>query len=126
MGRAGSGRGAGARDLRAGTIRRVLAVVTLSITLAGCALVKVREESRAFYSSTVLVGRVSAAITWSGPIVVAAYSRSGLKSGARSRDRTTIAHCALLHEAGGFELIVPRGEYYLFAFGDANGNLTFD
>jgi len=126
MGRAGSGRGAGARDPRAGTIRRVLAVVTLSITLAGCALVKVREESRAFYSSTVLVGRVSAAITWSGPIVVAAYSRSGLKSGARSRDRTTIAHCALLHEAGGFELIVPRGEYYLFAFGDANGNLTFD
>jgi hypothetical protein len=29
----------------------------------------------------------------------------------------------VLHEPGAFELIVPKGDYYLFAFRDANRNL---
>jgi pimeloyl-ACP methyl ester carboxylesterase len=31
-----------------------------------------------------------------------------------------------LHEIGAYELVAPRGEYSLFAFGDANGNLRYD
>jgi hypothetical protein len=94
-------------------------VLGLSIALGACTLVKLRDESKTIYSSTVLVGRVSALPGWRGPIVVAAY--------ADSNGRIAIAHCTLLHEAGGFELVVPNGGgYQLFAFGDANGNLQFD
>lgn len=100
-------------------IVRLLALLGLSVALGACTLVKLREESKTFYASTVLVGRVSAPPGWKGPIVVAAYTKSF--------GRITVAHCTLLHEAGGFELMVPNGgEYQLFAFGDANGNLHFD
>lgn len=86
--------------------------------LCACSLVRLKGESATFYSSTVLAGHVSSAQAWDGPVVVAAATR---------RDgRLEIAHHTVLHEAGGYELIVPKGEYALFAFGDANGNLTFD
>lgn len=86
--------------------------------LGGCALVKLKEESATFYSSTVLAGHVTGAQAWDGPVVVAAGTMQG--------GRINIAHYTVLHEAGGYELIVPKGEYTLFAFGDANGNLALD
>lgn len=100
---------------------RKLSVAMLALLCCGlsaCSLVKLKEESKTFYSSTVLAGYISSAAPWDKPIVVAAYSR---RDGGLA-----IAHHAVLHEAGGYELIVPKGEYGLFAFGDANGNLTFD
>jgi hypothetical protein len=48
-----------------------------------------------------------------GPVV--AYSK---KQGS-----IEISHYIVLHEPGAFELIVPKGDYYLFAFRDANRNL---
>jgi len=33
-----------------------------------------------------------------------------------------LVHQTLLHGPGGYELIVARGEYVLFAFADRNGN----
>lgn len=95
-----------------------LLLVTLCVAVGGCSLVKLSEESKAFYASTVLVGRVDSSSGWRGPVIVAAYAR---KSG-----RISIAHQTLLHEPGGYELIVPKGEYALFAFGDTNGNGVFD
>lgn len=98
---------------RSGTV-----VVLLCFCLSACSLARLKEESATFYASTVLAGHVSSAQAWDGPVVVAAATR---------RDgRLDIAHYAVLHEAGGYELIVPKGEYELFAFGDANGNLAFD
>lgn len=98
-------------------IERLL-LVALCVAVGGCALAKLSEESKAFYASTVLVGRVASPLGWRGPIIVAAHVR---KSG-----RVSIAHHTLLHEPGGYELIVPKGEYALFAFGDTNGNGVFD
>ncbi|KAB2923146.1 MAG: hypothetical protein F9K25_18700 [Candidatus Contendobacter sp.] len=92
--------------------------ITLCAAVGGCSLVKLSEESKAFYASTVLVGRVDSPSGWRGPVIVAAHAR---KSG-----RINIAHHTLLHEPGGYELIVPKGEYALFAFGDTNGNGVFD
>lgn len=86
--------------------------------LGGCTLVKLREEAREINGSTVLVGRITAPPGWNKPIVVAAYTESA--------DGIELAHCTLLHESGGFELIVPNGSYKLFAFGDADSNLSFD
>jgi pimeloyl-ACP methyl ester carboxylesterase len=98
--------------------RILLGAASLALCLSGCSLVKLRGDADTFYSSTVLAGYVSSAAAWDKPVVVAAYTRGG--GGA------DIVHHTLLHEAGGYELIVPKGEYGLFAFGDANGNLTFD
>ncbi|WP_167077646.1 alpha/beta fold hydrolase [Massilia aquatica] len=81
-------------------------------------MLKLKEESATFYSSTVLAGYVTGVPAWDGPLVVAA--------GTLREGRIDIAHYTVLHEAGGYELIVPKGEYTLFAFGDANGNLTLD
>ncbi len=92
--------------------------IVLLPCLGSCSLIKLKDESKAFYSSTVLVGEVATAGVWDKPIVVAAYSKQ--------EGRLKIAHYTVLHEAGGYELIVSEGEYALFAFGDANGNLTLD
>lgn len=101
-------------------IRAVLWAAALFFSLGGCSLVKLRDDSSAFYSSTVLAGYVTSAVPWNKPVVVAAYARHG-------RDGVPdIVHHAVLHEAGGYELIVPKGEYAVFAFGDANGNLAWD
>ncbi|HEX9184967.1 MAG TPA: alpha/beta hydrolase [Burkholderiales bacterium] len=90
----------------------------LCVAVAGCGLLKLRGETRAMPSYTVLVGRVSSAVPWDKPVVVAAY--------AMHKGRVEIAHRVLLHEIGAYELIVPRGAYLIFAFGDANGNLRYD
>lgn len=82
--------------------------------LAGCTLVQLHEESKEFYSATVLVGRVSAPPGWQGDVIVGAVSMEG--------GRATIAHQVRLHEPGGYELIVPDGRYVLVGFGDTDGN----
>ena len=69
-------------------------------------------------SYTVLVGRVSSVTPWDKPVMVVAYSMH--------LGRVEVAHRVLLHEIGAYELIVPRGTYLLFAFGDADGNLRYD
>ncbi|MCW5658671.1 MAG: alpha/beta hydrolase [Burkholderiaceae bacterium] len=98
--------------------RKLLLLLVSSSLLAGCTLVKLKEESRSFYSSTVLVGRIDAPPNWDGAIIVAAFTRT--------LGRIETAHQALLHEAGGYELIVEKGEYGLFAFGDRNNNRIYD
>ncbi|NRR34095.1 alpha/beta hydrolase [Oxalobacteraceae bacterium] len=98
--------------------RTTFVPVLLCFFLSACSLVKLKEEAKVFYSSTVLAGYVASTVPWDQPIVVAAYSRRD--------DQLTIAHHTVLHEAGGYELIVPQGDYALFAFGDANGNLRLD
>jgi pimeloyl-ACP methyl ester carboxylesterase len=111
-----------ALDFMAGRAPRLLgrrvAAVALCVALAGCTLIKLKEDADAFYASTVLVGRVDNAAGTNSPLIVAAYTG---KSG-----RIEIAHHTLLHEAGGYELIVPKGEYALFAFADLNDNRIYD
>lgn len=95
---------------------RMLCLAAASLALGGCTLIRLSDDARAFYTSTVLVGRI-AAPGWDGPVVVAAW---------READPATPTHRTLLHAAGGYELIVPAGSYRLFAFGDTNGNGAYD
>lgn len=90
----------------------------LCLAVAGCQLSTLGREPLAIATYTVLAGRVSSAVPWDKPVVVAAYDVH--------RGRVEIAQRVLLHEIGAFELIVPKGAYLLFAFGDANGNLRYD
>ncbi|MCH8622139.1 alpha/beta hydrolase [Undibacterium sp. TS12] len=88
------------------------------VCLSACTFVKLNEDAKVFYSSTVFVGSVSSDVPWDKPVVVAAYSKHD--------GRLEIAHYTVLHEPGAYELIVPKGQYGIFAFGDANGNLRLD
>ncbi|MFZ6657061.1 lipase family alpha/beta hydrolase [Undibacterium sp. TJN19] len=92
--------------------------LALCFVLSACSFVKLNDEAKAIYSSTVFVGTVSTDLPWDKPIVVAAYT---MRNG-----RMDIAHYTVLHEPGAYELIVPKGEYAIFAFGDANANLMVD
>lgn len=98
--------------------RHLLLLACLCAAMSACTLIKLKSETKAFYSSTVLAGSISATTPLSGQIVVAAYTSHG--------GRLEIAHYTVLHEAGGYELIVPKGQYALFAFSDSNGNLVLD
>ena len=90
-----------------------------SLTLTGCKLVRLKEETKTLGLSTVLVGTVSADRPSPGtPIVVAAYSRRG--------QTRTIVHHTSLHELGPYELMVPQGRYHVVAFADANCNGVYD
>jgi len=81
-------------------------------------MVKLKDESASFYASTALVGRVSGTVPADTPLVVTAYAMHG--------GRPVIAHRARLHEAGPYELIVPAGQFAVFAFADVNRNLRYD
>jgi len=95
----------------------VLAIVA-SALLGACTLAKLGVQTREYEASTVLVGRVETGVETDGPIVVGAYTREA--------SRWQLVHQTLLHEHGAYELIVPRGDYVLFAFADRNGNGLFD
>lgn len=97
---------------------RFLLLVACPMLLASCTLVQLREESREFYSATVLAGRVTPPPGWHGAVVVAAMSRE--------RGRSQIAHRIWLHEPGGYELIVPAGKYTVVAYGDSDEDGSFD
>lgn len=95
----------------------VLAALTCCL-LNACGFVQVSGDARTFYSSTVLVGRVASAAPGDTPLVVAAFAR---------RDGALVpVHYTVLHEPGGYELLVPAGDYLVAAFADANGNLRRD
>ncbi len=105
------------REHRAGrwTRWRALACgLVAALLAAGCTLVQLKQDAADFYASTVLVGRIESPGGWNGPVIVSARTR-GPGPG-------TVVHQTLLHEPGGYELIVPRGEYLVEAFGDTNGN----
>jgi pimeloyl-ACP methyl ester carboxylesterase len=101
-----------------GLLNRRIGALLLCLMLAGCSLIKLKKEVRESLASTVIVGRVSSEITRKGPIVVAAYSK-------RNRKRE-VAHYSILHDVGEYELMVARGDYYVFAFQDNNRNLVCD
>ncbi len=95
-----------------------LLLTTLVFVTTGCAMLNVKKEVKESLESTVLVGQIATASPEKGAIVVAAYS---LKNGERQ-----IAHYAILHGAGEYELMVAEGNYYVCAYWDQNSNLVYD
>jgi hypothetical protein len=100
-----------------GKINIILLIICFILT--GCTLVKLKKEVKETLESSILVGRVSTAFPGKGPIVVAAYSKHQGKIEMEP-------HYSILHDAGEFELGVPKGNYYVFAYWDKNSNLIYD
>jgi pimeloyl-ACP methyl ester carboxylesterase len=98
-------------------VRRTALVLALA-ALPGCGLMALYENSTAYLASTSLFGRVSGAVPPGAPVIVAAYQRRGGALEVADRER--------LPGIGAFELVVPRGQFALFAFADVNGNLRYD
>ena len=83
-----------------------------ALGLGGCKLVELQKENEEYSAATVLAGRVSG--DWQGPVGVAAIRRA--------KGKIIVQHDVWLHEAGGFDLVVPDGEYTLVAFGDRDND----
>ena len=100
-------------------ICRIAIPLMLSFLLAGCAFMKVKEETEFAKKSNVLVGNLSSTLSFLGmPVIVAAYSKKGIKR--------IIVHYTTLHEIGPYELIVSKGKHNIVAFVDKNKNLIYD
>ncbi len=80
---------------------------------------QLREETKIIQYSTILVGNITSTPSFRDmPVVVTAYSKE--------KNKRTIVHYTTLHEPGSYELIVPKGIYYIVAFGDKNKNLIYN
>jgi pimeloyl-ACP methyl ester carboxylesterase len=97
---------------------RIIFILLMLFVLSGCALVKLKKEVQQVQASTILVGHISNNFNGKGPIVVAAYTMD--------QGKRVVAHYSILHDSGEFELMVPEGDYYLFAYWDKNSNLIYD
>jgi hypothetical protein len=99
--------------------RWVLVSVSIIMFLIGCSFLQLKKQSEIIDNSTVLAGRVTSTLPCDdSPVVVAAYTKN--------KNRRTIAHCTVLQGPGPYELMVPRGEYYIVAFADKNRNFAYD
>ncbi len=96
----------------------ILITVITCIAVTGCALYRVKRVVKESRESTVIVGHVAGPAPVQGPIVVAAYLARG--------GRKEVTHHTILHDVGEFELMVPLGDYYIFAYNDRNSNLVYD
>jgi pimeloyl-ACP methyl ester carboxylesterase len=101
------------------TLNRLgIALLIIGFVISGCAMVKLKKEVNEVQASTILVGRISTEFPGKGPIVVAAYTKD--------QSKRNVEHYSVLHEHGEFELIVRKGNYYVFAYWDQNSNLVYD
>ncbi len=98
--------------------RMTVTLLIICFSATGCFLAKVKKEVREYLASTVLVGQISTAFPGKGPIIVAAY--------ARNQGKREVVHYTVLHDFGEYELMVAKGNYYVFAYWDKNSNLIYD
>ena len=92
----------------------LLGTVLLSSLLSACTLFETRSEFGEIDHVSALMGRITAPPGWDGPVIVAATRRVG--------DEVVVAHRALLHEPGAYELLVPPGDYTVLAYADSDGD----
>jgi len=98
--------------------RMTVTLVIIWFSSTGCFLATLKKEVRESLASTVLVGHISTAFPGNGPIIVAAYT---MNQGKRE-----VVHYTVLHDFGEYELMVAKGNYYVFAYWDKNSDLIYD
>jgi pimeloyl-ACP methyl ester carboxylesterase len=98
--------------------RMTITLLIICLVTTGCALIKLKKETAQGLASTALVGRISTALPGNGPIVVAAY--------AMNQGKREVADYTVLHDFGEYEILVAKGNYYVFAYWDKNSNLIYD
>lgn len=102
-------------------MRRFISICFLLIifwSLNGCALIKLREDVQFSKDSCLLFGEIVSPSPLKKPIVVVAY---GNNNGI-----VTVADYSVLSGPGQYEILVPDGNYELFAFEDSNGDFSYN
>ena len=102
-------------------MRRLCIVLLVFLTiglLGGCALVKLREDVQFSKDSCLIFGEIISKTPLKKPIIVVVYTGEG--------EQVIIGDYAVLSAPGPYELLVRDGRYRIFAFEDANDNLSFD
>ena len=94
-----------------------MAVVAICLVATGCAFVRMKKTFDKSLKSTAIIGRVYGEFKEKGPIIVAACSAD---------KKRRIVSYTVLHDFGEYELMVGRGDYFVFAFQDKNSNLIYD
>jgi pimeloyl-ACP methyl ester carboxylesterase len=95
-----------------------VALLVLCFIMTSCTLIKSKMDIDHVSDFTVIVGRVDAGFLKHGePVIVVARSMG------KGKENT---HYTVLHDSGEYELLVEKGEYYLFAYLDKNSNLVYD
>jgi pimeloyl-ACP methyl ester carboxylesterase len=98
---------------------RLFGCLAACALLQACSLMRLREDNLAQEAALWLQGRVLAGADSAGPVVLAAYMQPGQPAAP--------ARTLWLHEAGTFELMLPRAaRQVLLAFADNNGNARWD
>lgn len=99
-------------------LTRSLVLMTALVLLSGCALFSLNKDNTFSKDSCLITGKIHSVEAVKKPILVVAY--------AEVDGKFKVAHYAVLHAPGAFELLVPKGRYRLLAFEDTNQNLILD
>jgi len=95
-----------------------VALLVLCFITMGCTLIKSKMDTDHASELTVIVGRVDARFLKHGqPIIVVARSMNKEQKNCQY---------TVLHDSGEYELLVDKGDYYIFAYLDKNSNLIYD
>lgn len=97
---------------------KLLILIILAVLITGCTLLNLRKDNTFSKDSCLIKGEIYTKEATKKPLVVVAYSIVDGKA--------KIAHHTVLREPGPYELLVPGGRYWVFAFEDANQNLILD
>jgi pimeloyl-ACP methyl ester carboxylesterase len=106
------------RGLLMSRYRFVLLMLFVILFCSSCALVKLREDVQFSKDSCLFFGEIISNSPLKKSIIVVAYTRQ--------EDKIIIGDYAVMNEPGPYELLVRQGHYRIFAFEDANDNLTYD
>ncbi len=100
---------------------RMLFVAISSLLISGCMFFGLREDVKDLNAATTISGTITTTSPRNKPILVALYRPEG----SEGRSKPQLVTYAVMYGPGEFEFLRARGDYYLFAFEDANEDLTF-
>ena len=89
-----------------------------SLVISGCMFFGLREDVKELGAATTISGAINTTSPRNKPILVALYKSEG-------NDKYGLATYSVMYGPGPFDFLRDRGDYYLFAFEDANEDFTF-
>jgi len=100
-------------------MNQIIAFFLVILLLTGCSFIRLKEDIETMEANVGIGGEITSRSPEQKPLIVMLYSEVDGKQqivGLRIVDKTE----------GFYFFLVPIGEYYIFAFEDANANLTYD
>ena len=97
---------------------RVFLLIFAGFLIQGCMFLGLREDVKLLDETTTISGTLKTTSPQNKPIFVALYQ-------PEENDQYRLATYSVMYGAGTFEFLRERGDYYVFAFEDANEDFTY-